>query len=162
MTVRPATPADAASIARIYNEGIADRVATFETRLRTPEDVAQWFDGVHPIVAVEDERGLIAFGATFTYRPRECYRGIAEASLYVAREARRQGVGRVCMTALIEASRKAGLWKLVSRVFTENTASRALIKSLGFREAGIYEKHGKLDDKWRDVVIVELLIPSNL
>ncbi len=107
MTVRPATPADAASIARIYNEGIADRVATFETRLRTPEDVAQWFDGVHPIVAVEDERGLIAFGATFTYRPRECYRGIAEASLYVAREARRQGVGRVCMTALIEASRKA-------------------------------------------------------
>ena len=140
MIVRPATQADAASIARIYNEGIEDRVATFETRFRTPDDIAQWFDGTHPIVAAEDDRGFIAFGATFTYRPRDCYRGIAETSLYVARQARRQGVGRVCMSALIDAARAAVLWKLVSRIFPENTASRALIRSLGFREVGIDQK----------------------
>jgi phosphinothricin acetyltransferase len=162
MTVRRAIPEDAVSIARIYNQGIEDRVATFETRMRTPEDIRQWFDGVHPIVVVEDQGNVIAFGATSTYRPRDCYRGIAETSLYVAREARRQGVGRICMIALIEAAREYGLWKLVSRVFVENTASRTLIRSLGFREVGIYEKHGRLDGIWRDVVIVELLIPANL
>ncbi len=163
MKARPATPADAAAIARIYNEGIEDRVATFETRLRTPEDILRWFDGIHPIVVVEAEDGqVIAFASTSTYRPRECYSGIAEFSVYVAREARGRGAGKLAMTALIEAAERAGFWKLVSRVFPENMASRALLKSLGFREVGVYEKHGKLDGVWRDVVIVERLIPSNL
>jgi phosphinothricin acetyltransferase len=57
---------------------------------------------------------------------------------------------------------RAGFWKLLSRVFTDNIGSRALIRSLGFREVGIYEKHGCLDGVWRDVVIVERLIPANL
>ena len=161
MIVRTATTADAASIARIYNQGIEDRVATFETRFRSRDDVAAWFDGIHPIVAVENGSGVIAFGATFPYRPRGCYAGIAETSLYVAREARRQGAGRAAMIGLIEAADKAGFWKLLSRVFPENSASLALIRSLGFREVGVYEKHGKLDGIWRDVVIVERLIPSN-
>ncbi len=163
MRTRPATPADAAAIARIYNQGIEDRVATFETRLRTPEDILGWFDGVHPIVVVEDDDGrVIAFASTSTYRPRECYAGIAEFSVYVAREARGRGAGRAAMQALIKAAERAGFWKLVSRVFPENAASRALLRSVGFREVGVYEKHGKLDGVWRDVVIVERLIPANL
>jgi L-amino acid N-acyltransferase YncA len=162
MTARSATPADAAAIARIYNQGIEDRAGTFETRLRTPADIAAWFDGTHPIIAVEDESGVIAFAATSTYRPRDCYFGIAETSLYVARDARRRGAGRLAMSALIEAAERAGFWKLLSRVFPENTASRALIRSFGFREVGVYEKHGKLDGIWRDVIIVERLLPRNL
>jgi phosphinothricin acetyltransferase len=74
---------------------------------------------------------------------------------------RGQGLGRVAMLALIDAARDAGLWKLVSRVFVENRASRALLKSIGFREVGIYEKHAQLDGVWRDAVIVERLIPEN-
>ena len=66
------------------------------------------------------------------------------------------------ISALIDAARDAGLWKLVSRIFTNNTASRTLMKAIGFREVGIYEKHGRLDGEWRDVVIVERLIPENL
>jgi L-amino acid N-acyltransferase YncA len=162
MTARSATPADAAAIARIYNEGIVDRVGTFETRLRSPAEVVAWFDGVYPIVVVEDGSGVIAFAATSTYRPRHCYSGIAETSLYVARDARRRGAGRLAMSALIEAAEQAGFWKLLSRVFPENAASRELIRSLGFREVGVYEKHGKLDGIWRDVIIVERLLPRNL
>ncbi|HEY6390705.1 MAG TPA: arsinothricin resistance N-acetyltransferase ArsN1 family A [Bryobacteraceae bacterium] len=158
MTVRAATLEDAPAIARIYNEGIEDRIATFETRPRTAGDVRAWFDGAHPIVVVEDGQQVIAFGATFTYRPRECYAGIAETSVYVARTHRRQGAGRIALRALIEAASKAGFWKLLSRIFPENTASRALVRELGFREVGIYEKHGQLDGQWRDVVIVELRI----
>jgi L-amino acid N-acyltransferase YncA len=70
---RRATPEDSGAIARIYNEGIADRVATFETRLRSAEDVRAWFDGVHPVVVVERDGDILAFAATFSYRPRECY-----------------------------------------------------------------------------------------
>src|SRR5258706_14865104 len=100
MEARPATPEDAAAIARIYNEGIEDRVGTFEPRPRTAEDIRAWFDGVHPIVVVEDEGRIIACGATSAYRPRDCYAGIAETSLYVARDVRRKGVGRFTLDAL--------------------------------------------------------------
>jgi L-amino acid N-acyltransferase YncA len=162
MRARPATPTDAAAIARIYNEGIADRVATFETRLRSAEEIRAWFDGVHPMVVVEEDGEVIAFAATSTYRSRECYDGIAEASLYVARAARRRGAGRMALSALIERAEQAGYWKLVSRVFPENAASLGLIKSMGFREVGRYEKHARLDGVWRDVIIVERLIPGNL
>jgi L-amino acid N-acyltransferase YncA len=158
MTTRPATFEDAGAIARIYNEGIEDRVATFETRLRGPEEVRAWFDGTHPAVVVEDGGSVIAFASTSKYRDRDCYRGIAEFSVYVTRAARGRGAGRLALEALIHSAATAGFWKLVSRIFVENTASRALIRSAGFREVGIYEKHGQLDGVWRDVVIVERLL----
>lgn len=162
MITRPATTLDAEAIARIYNEGIEDRVATFETRLRTPEDVCTWFDGTHPVVVAEANGEVVAFASTSQYRLRECYAGVAECSVYVARAARGRGAGRLVMRALLEEAEKAGYWKLLSRIFPENRASLALVRSLGFREVGIYEKHSRLDGIWRDVVIVERLIPANL
>ena len=158
MTDRAATRDDADAIARIYNEGIEDRVATFETRLRSVADVHAWFDGVHPIVVVQDGDRVVAFAATFAYRPRECYAGIAETSVYVSRQYRRRGAGRIALEALIVAAKEAGFWKLLSRIFPENVGSLHLVRKLGFREVGIYEKHGQLDGQWRDVVIVERLI----
>jgi L-amino acid N-acyltransferase YncA len=161
-TARPASQADLDAITRIYNQGIHDRVGTFETRERTAADVLEWFDGHHPIVVVESsESDVVAFASTSWYRSRECYAGIAEFSVYVDRSARGRGAGRVAMEALLEAARQAGLWKLVSRVFVENRASRVLLARVGFREVGVYQKHAQLDGVWRDVVIVERLIPEN-
>ena len=99
---RRATVADAGAIARIYNQGMEDRIATFETRPRTAEDVAGWFDGVHPIVVVEDAGQIVGFASTSAYRPRDCYAKIAEFSVYVARDHRGRGVGRRALEALIE------------------------------------------------------------
>jgi phosphinothricin acetyltransferase len=158
MHARIATPGDALAIAEIYNQGIEDRVATFETQPRTAEDIRGWFSGAHPVVVVEEADRIVAFASTSSYRPRACYAGIAEFSVYVGRTARGRGAGRLAMQALIVAAEQAGFWKLVSRVFPENSASRALLRSLGFREVGTYEKHGQLDGVWRDVVIVERLI----
>jgi phosphinothricin acetyltransferase len=160
MYARLATLADSPSIARIYNEGIEDRVATFETELRSPEHVAAWFDGFHPAVVVEDRGEVIAFASTSTYRPRECYRGVAEFSVHVARQHRGRGAGQTAMNALIAAAKEAGFWKLVSRVFPDNSGSLRLLGNLGFREVGIYKNHGQLDGKWRDVVIVERLLTN--
>jgi phosphinothricin acetyltransferase len=159
MIARRATVADADAIAGIYNEGIEEGMATFETRLRTPDDVRKWFDGTWPIVVIEDGAGrVIAFASTSEYRPRDCYAGIAEFSVYVAGNARRRGAGRLAMQLLIEDAKKAGFWKLVSRVFTENAASRALLRRAGFREVGVYQRHAQSRGTWRDVVIVERLL----
>ena len=163
MHLRLATPGDVEAIATIYNQGIEDRIATFETRLRTPEEIEQWFDGIHPIIVLEThEQQVIAFVSTSVYRPRPCYAGIAEFSVYVERARRGRGVGRQALQGLLQEAEQAGFWKLVSRVFVENTASRALLRSQGFREVGVYEKHAQLDGVWRDVVIVERLLPINV
>ena len=111
---------------------------------------------------MENEREVVAFASTSSYHNRECYAGIAECSAYVRRDMRRHGAGRLALDALIRAAEEAGFWKLVSRVFVENKASRALIGSLGFREVGVYYKHAKLDGVWRDVIIVEKLLISNI
>ena len=131
---------------------------TFETRPRSAEDVRGWFDGAHPIVVVEDAGRILGFASTSTYRPRECYARVAEFSVYVARDARGRGVGRLALRELIAAAARAGLGKLVSRIFPENHASRAVCRVLGFREVGVYENHGQLDGAWKDCVIVERLL----
>lgn len=162
LVARPAIGDDCADIARIYNQGIEDRVGTFETRARAAAEIREWFDGRHPMVVVERGDALLAFASTFTYRPdRDCYAGIAEFSVYVDRSARGSGIGRVAMRSLIELAGLAGFWKLVSRVFVENAASRRLLAAVGFREVGVYEQHARLDGCWRDVVIVERLLPEN-
>jgi L-amino acid N-acyltransferase YncA len=156
MHARLATLSDAAAIAPIYNEGISERRATFETQARTEHDVRGWFDGAHPIVVVEeDSAGVVGFAATSAYRARECYAGVAEFKVYVLRAMRGRGVGKLAMQELLGRARAAGFWKLVSRVFVQNEASRALLRTLGFREVGTYFRHAKLDGAWRDVVIIE-------
>jgi L-amino acid N-acyltransferase YncA len=163
MHLRLATPKDAVAMATVYNQGIEDRIATFETRLRTPQEIEQWFDGAHPIVVLEtDEWQVIAFASTSVYRPRSCYAGIAEFSVYVERAWRGRGAGRLALQGLLQEAEQAGFWKLVSRVFVENAASRALLRSQGFREVGVYEKHAQLDGVWRDVVIVKRILPVNV
>src|SRR5882762_2027977 len=120
MIARPANRADAAAIARIYNQGIEDRTSTFENRLRTVREIEDWFDGKHPILVVEAEAVVIAFAGTSQYRARDCYSGIAEFSVYVDRDHRGKSAGTVAMRALIESASTAGFWKLVSRVFPDN------------------------------------------
>jgi L-amino acid N-acyltransferase YncA len=159
---RAATPADAVAIATIYNEGIADRVATFETEPRSAAQIAEWFTGRELVVLAESAATEpVAFAASFPYSARPCYAAISEFSVYVARDYRGRGAGRAVLGALIEAAAAAGLHKLTSRVFPENTVSRALLKSLGFTEIGIHRRHGKLDGCWRDCVIVERLLDSD-
>ena len=167
--VRPARREDAAAIAEIYNQGIRGRGATFETEERSVEERERWLDShgpEHPclvaLAAGEQGERVVGWASTSSYRSRECYRGIAEFSVYVHEDWRGRKVGKALLEALIPAAGQAGLWKLLSRIFPENAGSRALCASAGFREVGTYEKHAQLDGVWKDTVIVELLIPANM
>lgn len=164
--VRRANADDAKPVAEIYNCAIEERIATFETETRTEAAMRGWIaghDARHPILVAEDPQGTVAGWASISeYRARRCYAGVGEFSVYVARGQRGRGIGKLLLNAVVEGARREGYWKLVSRVFPTNVASRELCRSCGFREVGIYEKHGKLDGKWLDTVIVERLIPENL
>ena len=155
---RKAVPGDAAVIAEIYNQGMEDRTATFETTRRSARDIRAWFTEDYPIHVAGADQAVKAYAVAFPYRPRACYAGVREFSVYVAREARGQGFGKAAVLGLIDEARARGWWKLLSRIFPENTANRKLCAALGFREVGVYEKHGQLDGRWMDTVIVEKLL----
>jgi L-amino acid N-acyltransferase YncA len=161
--VRAAVPSDAAGIAQIYNDGVHDRTATFETQLRSAAEVTAWIgDPVYPLLVFVAGDDVLGWIRASEYRERACYRGIAEFSVYVRHSARGRGVASSLVPAFLDVCARAGFWKLVARIFTTNQASRSLCARYGFREVGIYEKHGRLDGVWRDVVIVERLIEDNM
>jgi len=161
VTIRLATKADAGAIAAIYNEGIADRIATFETEPRTAEQIATQLaekSERYPTVVVERDGQVVAWASAGPYRSRSAYAGVAEHSVYVARAARGTGAGRAALDALCRVYAERGFWKILSRIFPENGASLALHERCGFRVVGVYRRHGKLDGEWRDCVIVEKLL----
>ena len=110
-------------------------------------------------MVVERSGAVVAWASAGPYRSRPAYAGVAEHSVYVARAARGSGAGRAALDALSRAYAERGFWKLVSRIFPENTASLRLHERCGFRVVGIYQRHGKLEGQWRDCVIVERLLP---
>jgi L-amino acid N-acyltransferase YncA len=157
--LRPATPADVAALATIYNEGIAGREATFETSPRAPEEIAGWLEERLPFVLAEGTGGEVeGFARVSAYSDRCVYSGVGEHGVYVAAAARGRGVGRRLLLALCEAAEDAGYYKLTSRIFTTNAASRAVHLAAGFEEVGIQRRHGRLDGEWRDCVLVERLL----
>ena len=109
-------------------------------------------------MVVERAGTVVAWASVGPYRARPCYAGIAEHSVYVARSARGTGAGRLALDELCRVCAARGFWKMVSRIFPENTASLALHERAGFRVVGVYKRHGQLDGVWRDCVIVEKLL----
>jgi phosphinothricin acetyltransferase len=160
--VRDARPEDAAAIARIYNQGIEDRVATLETQLRTPEERAAWMAARgprHPVlVAVDDAGEVVGWGSLNQFNPRAAYDHVADFSVYVAREHRGRGVGRLLVQALEERARAIGFHKMVLAAFPYNEAGMRLYERRGFRTVGVYREQGMLDGKWVDVIVMEKIL----
>ena len=159
MTIRPATATDAEQVVAIYNHGIEERQATFETRPRTSDEVVDWLDTRGPfLVAADDDDTVLGFARVSAYSTREAYAGVGEHTVYVAADARGRNVGFTLLHALADAAEQAGYHKLTSRVFATNVASRALHHKAGFTEVGIQRRHARLDGRWVDTVLVERLL----
>ena len=160
-TVRLAGPADAAAIAAIYNQGIDEGIATFESDPRTPEQIAGLMRDKgdrYPTLVVEAGGRIVAWAGASSYRARKAYDNIADHSVYVDRAWRGKGAGRAALEALFAEYEKRGFWKLTSRIFADNAPSLALHERVGFRIVGTYRRHGKLHGAWKDCVIVEKLL----
>ena len=155
---RPAEARDAEAIAAIYNHAIEERIATFETRPRTPKDVLEALGEAARFPLIVGERGgtVIAWARVGRYSEREPYRGVGELQVYVHPDHRHGGVGREMTTAIADAARDRGYWKLIGKVFTSNDPMARLLASVGYREVGVHRRHGRLDGEWKDVLVVEL------
>jgi L-amino acid N-acyltransferase YncA len=160
VAVRYAGPADAGAIAAIYNQGIEERTSTFETTPRTPADIEGWLAaGERLPVLVAAENGAVRGWARIArYSERPAYAGVGEVSAYVERGARGRGIGRALLSGLAQRAERLGYWKLTGKLFTANAASAALVRRCGWREVGKHLRHGRLDGRWRDVIVVELLV----
>ncbi|HEX4324023.1 MAG TPA: GNAT family N-acetyltransferase [Gaiellaceae bacterium] len=153
MTIRDLRPDDWSGVRAIYEEGIRDGNATFETE---PPSWERW-DGAHPQVRLvaEQDGSVVGWAALSPASSRHCYRGVGEVSVYVAEAARGAGLGRKLLEELVERSEQAGYWTLTAGVFPENEASLRLHRACGFRELGVREGLGESAGVWRDVVLFE-------
>jgi L-amino acid N-acyltransferase YncA len=152
--VRDLRPGDWPEVARIYAEGIATGDATFEVEVPSWEAWDAAHLSGHRFVAERGGRvtGWIALAPVSS---RRCYAGVAEVSVYVAEDARREGVGSELLATGIASSERDGIWTLQTSVFPENAASLALLRRFGFRTVGTRERIGRLDGSWHDTVLVE-------
>jgi L-amino acid N-acyltransferase YncA len=157
--IRPARPGDAERLAAILNQGIEDRVATFETTPQSAEALGTLISAPPPLIVAELEDEIVGLAKVAAYEDRHAYyAGIGEATLYIARDARRRGIGKALLEALAAEAARAGYHKLVGKIFASNTASIALVRECGWREVGVHQRHGQLDGEWKDVLVVERLL----
>lgn len=159
ITVRDAVASDVGGICAIYNEAIAERGSTFETAPRSPADFNPRIeDARFPLLVGVAKERVLGWAGLASYSSRECYAGIAEASVYVDARARGRGIGTTLTEALAAAAEDRGFHKLIGRLFTDNLASIRLVEHCGFDSVGLHRRHGRLDGDWRDVLVVERLL----
>jgi len=152
--VRALRPDDWPAVRRIYAEGIATGVATFETTVPTRASLdARWLPD-HRWVA-ELDGDVVGWTALAPVSPRDCYAGVAESSIYVADGLRGRGIGKALIHKQVTAADAAGLWTLQTTVFTENRAGIALHHTAGYRTVGVRERIARLHGTWHDTVLIE-------
>jgi len=157
--VRAARPGDAARIAEIYNEGIEEASAALETTTRTAPDILSIkCRPRHCLLVAEWGDTILGWSLLSPDRESPFYEGVGEARVYISRSSRSQGLGRLLVGTLVKVAVEHGFHKVVGRIATSNQASRRLCRALGFREVGVHEKHGRVGDRWIDVVIVEKVL----
>jgi L-amino acid N-acyltransferase YncA len=148
------TAGDWPAVSAIYADGIATRNATFETAVPSWDEWERaHMDDYRVVGRVDGE--LVGWAALSRVSDRQCYRGVAEDSVYVRDGHHGQGVGRALLSALVSRAEAAGLWTIQAGVFPENLASLKLHVACGFRVVGVRERIGQLDGAWRDVVLLE-------
>jgi len=154
MIVDALTADDWPAVRAIYEEGIATGLGTFETAAPSWDD---WNAArlPHSRLVVRDNGQVIAWAALSPVSKRACYAGVADIGIYVAASARRKGVGRALLDALVESSEANGIWTLQGSTFAENAASISVQQRCGFRIVGRRERIGKRGGAWRDTVMLE-------
>jgi phosphinothricin acetyltransferase len=160
--VRDAKLLDIPYITNIYNEGIEDRIATLETSLRDNSEMENWLTSRgerYKVIVMEDTEGIVIGWASINiFNSRCCYSGVGDISIYINRNMRGRGLGKVLLNSLFDIARRQDFHKLVLSTFEFNDVGKRLYKKLGFREVGTYENQGILDGKFVNITIMEKLL----
>jgi len=164
LEIRSATDADAAAIARIYNQAVAGTTATFDTELKTEQDRRTWLRDrarQNPVIVAARDDAVVGWGAFLPWSDRCAYKSTVEMSVYVDEAHHRHGVGAALSRELLAIAPEREIHVVLSRICSENTASLAMARKLGFREIGTMHEVGHKFGRWLDVVMLELLIHSD-
>jgi L-amino acid N-acyltransferase YncA/DNA-binding transcriptional ArsR family regulator len=154
VTTRLVTGDDMPAVLSIYDEGLATRNATFETKLPTAKQLrAKWLEDLAWVAEIDGV--VVGWTAVMPVSSRECYAGVGETSVYVAEAARGRGVGKALLFTQVTEADKAGMWTLQTAIFPENRASLALHHSAGYRTLAVRTRIAQLDGVWRDTVLLE-------
>lgn len=159
--IREATIRDIGFITKIYNEGIEDRIATLETKLRDEEEMVQWLknrDERYKVIVVEKDDIIYGWASINVFNSRCCYSRVGDISIYIGREHRGKGIGKILLKGLIEVAKEQEFHKLILSTFDFNNVGHKLYKSLGFREVGTYMNQGILDGNFVNITIMERLL----
>lgn len=163
MRIRPARPEDAEAIAEVYNHAVLHTTATFDTEPVTPESRREWLarrNPEHPVIVAEDDGAVVGWAALSPWSDRCAYRTSVELSVYVTPGHHRRGIGRTLAEHLLALAPSLGAHAVLARICTENEASIALVERLGFEPCGVQREVGRKFDRWLDVAVYELLVPS--
>jgi phosphinothricin acetyltransferase len=165
VTVRAAAAADLEAVRAIYNAGIADRVATLDEEPKREADIAAWWSdhgGRYAVVVAERDGAMVGWCSLNRYSHRCAYDGVADLSVYVAREARGTGVGTELLRAAERLARENGFHKIVLFTLPFNAQGQALYRKSGFREVGTFRNQGRLDGRFVDVMAMEKLLTATI
>jgi phosphinothricin acetyltransferase len=164
MHVRQARATDSEAMRRIYNHEVTNSTATFDLVPRTIEEQARWLadhQGTHPaIVAIDDDGTVLGFGSLAVFRDRPSYSITVENSVYVDKDQRGRGIGRMLLTELVELATGLGYHSVVARISGDNEASIALHRECGFAMVGIEREVGRKFGRWLDVAIMQRMLGS--
>jgi phosphinothricin acetyltransferase len=161
VVVRPARDADVPAITEIYNQAVAERIATCDLSDVPEEKRTEWLHRHRPPYGVwvaAGEPGVIGWVAISPYDSKPCFHNTATFATYVSRQARGKGVGKLLRARMIEEARARGFHALVNRVWANNEASIALAKHFGFRQVGHFPELVEQDGQFIDCLFFELLL----
>lgn len=161
-TVRRAERRDAEAIRAIYNVEVAESTVTFDLVPRSLDDQVEWLDehsGAHPAVVATDESGVVVgFGSLSPFRDRPAYATTVEDSVYVRRDRRGQGVGRLLLEALLRLAVDHGFHTVMARIVGQHEASIALHEACAFELVGTEREVGRKFGRWLDVVELQRML----
>ena len=161
MLLRPATAADAAATAAIYNAEVLGSRVTFDLVTRTFEEQAEWLDarsGALEVVVAEIDGEVVGFASLSAYRERAAYRTTVEDSIYVHADHRGAGVGRALLEEIVSVARERGFHAVIARIVADHAASIRLHAAIGFQHVGIEREVGRKFGRWLDVAVMQLLL----
>lgn len=161
MHLRLGEPEDAEALRQIYNFEVVSSLVTFDLVPRTPEDQHAWMaahNGAYPVVVGEIDGRVVGFASLSPYRPRPAYATTVEDSVYVAADARGQGVGKELLSEVVRLAGAHGFHSVIGRIVGDHTASIALHRSCGFELVGIEREVGRKFGRWLDVAVMQLLV----